>query len=43
MGVRPEGALGSVRLTLGRGTTEDDVLRAAGALVRSWKRLVAQS
>ena len=39
MGVSPEDALGSVRLTLGRGTTEGDVARAAEALVRSWKRL----
>jgi cysteine desulfurase len=39
MGVRPEDAVGSVRLTLGRGTTEDDVARAAQALVRSWRRL----
>jgi cysteine desulfurase len=38
MGIPPAEALGSVRLTLGRGTTEEDVLRAADALVRSWKR-----
>jgi cysteine desulfurase len=38
MGVSPEQALGSVRLTLGRGTTEDDVVRAADALVRAWGR-----
>jgi len=38
MGVAPADALGSVRLTLGRGTTEDDVTRAAAALVRSWQR-----
>lgn len=37
MGVAPEDALGSVRLTLGRGTTEDDVARASEALVRSWR------
>ena len=43
MGIEPEEAVGSVRLTLGRGTTEDDVVRAAEALVRSWKRLVGQS
>jgi cysteine desulfurase len=43
MGVRPEDALGSVRLTLGRSTTEEQVRRAAEALVRSWKRLGAQS
>jgi len=37
MGVPPQQAVGSVRLTLGRGTTEDAVLRAAEALVRSWR------
>lgn len=37
MGVAPEEALGSVRLTLGRGTTEEDVARASEALVRSWR------
>lgn len=40
LGLAPAEALGSVRLTLGRGTTEDEVLRAADALVRSWRRLV---
>ncbi|WP_223632057.1 cysteine desulfurase family protein [Corallococcus sp. EGB] len=39
MGIPPEDALGSVRLTLGRGTSEDDVLRASEALIRSWTRL----
>jgi cysteine desulfurase len=39
MGVAPEEALGSVRLTLGRGTTEDGVVRAAAALVRAWERV----
>jgi cysteine desulfurase len=43
MGVPPEAAVGSVRLTLGRGTMEGHVVRAAEALVRSWKRLVRQS
>ncbi|HQZ38297.1 MAG TPA: cysteine desulfurase family protein [Vicinamibacterales bacterium] len=42
MGVAPEEALGSVRLTLGRSTTEDDVARAGEALVRSWRRLVGE-
>ena len=37
MGVPHAQAVGSVRLTLGRGTTEDDVVRAAEALVRSWR------
>lgn len=32
-------ALGSVRLTLGRGTKERDVERAAEALARSWRML----
>jgi cysteine desulfurase len=41
MGTTPEDALGSVRLTLGRSTTEDDVTRAVEALVRSW-RLTSQ-
>lgn len=39
MGVSPENALGSVRLTLGRGTTEADVTRAAEALAKSWHHL----
>jgi len=42
MGVSTVEALGSVRLTLGRGTTEDEVVRAADALVRSWLRLVGE-
>lgn len=37
MGVDPDAARGSVRLTLGRGTTEDDISRAADALIRSWR------
>ena len=40
MGVAPDEALGSVRLTLGRGTTEEEVVRASDALVRSWRRRV---
>ncbi len=42
MGTAPEDALGSVRLTLGRSTTEDDVTRAVEALVRSWRRSCAR-
>jgi cysteine desulfurase len=41
LGVTPEAALGSVRLTLCRGTTEDHVARAATALAASWQRLAA--
>jgi len=40
MGVAPEDAVGSVRLTLGRGTTADDVARSGEALIRSWRRIV---
>ena len=39
MGISPSEALGSVRLTLGRSTTEDDVLRATESLVRAWRQL----
>jgi MFS family permease len=35
----PGDAAGSVRLTLGRGTTDEDVRRAAEALSRSWLRI----
>ena len=42
MGVAPEQAGGSVRLTLGRGTTEDEVARAAEALIRSWREMRAR-
>jgi cysteine desulfurase len=41
MGIAPAEALGSVRLTLGRSTTEDDIAHAAEALIRSWRDLVA--
>lgn len=41
MGVSPEEALGTVRLTLGRGTTEDDIARAADALSRAWRAVTA--
>jgi cysteine desulfurase len=40
MGVRPEDALGSVRLTLGRGTTRDEIGRAADALIRAWRQQI---
>ncbi|APR78965.1 Cysteine desulfurase [Minicystis rosea] len=33
MGIAPEDALGAVRLTLGRGTTEDEIERAAALLI----------
>lgn len=37
MGVSPAEALGTVRLTLGRATTEDDIARAASHLGRAWR------
>jgi cysteine desulfurase len=37
MGVAADEAIGSVRLTLGRGTTAADIAAAANALVRSWR------
>lgn len=39
MGVSPREAAGSVRLTLGRGITDEDVRRSAEALSRSWLRI----
>jgi len=39
MGVPATEALGTVRLTLGRGTTSQEVERAASALVDAWQRL----
>ncbi len=41
MGVSPEDALGSVRLTLGRATTQQEIEDAAQALIRSWHALAA--
>ena len=43
MGVSPREALGTVRLTLGRGTTTDEVERAAPALARAWQTLVVRA
>lgn len=40
MGVSPADALGSVRLTLGRGTTQDEITRAADQLVAAWRGTV---
>lgn len=42
MGVESQGAVGSVRLTLGRTTTGDEIERAASALIQSWHRIVAE-
>jgi cysteine desulfurase len=39
MGVSPESAAGSVRLTLGRGTAKMHLDRAADALIDAWRRL----
>jgi cysteine desulfurase len=43
MGVAPREALGSVRLTLGRGTTEEEVRSAAAVLARAWAVLTGDS
>lgn len=37
MGIPAAEAVGSVRLTLGRGTTDDDIARAADVLARAWQ------
>jgi cysteine desulfurase len=39
MGLEPEVALGAVRLSLGRGTTETQIEEAADALIRAWKEV----
>jgi cysteine desulfurase len=39
MGFSYERAIGALRLTLGRWTTEEDVVRAAGAIVRGYQRV----
>lgn len=43
MGVAPDEAIGSVRLTLGRSTTPDQTARAAAALGRAWRRQAGSS
>jgi cysteine desulfurase len=42
MGVAEAEALGTVRLTLGRETTVEDVSRAADALIGSWRRIQSE-
>jgi cysteine desulfurase len=42
MGIPAKAALGSVRLTLGRATSESGVDRAAAALARAWHALVTE-
>jgi cysteine desulfurase len=42
MGLPPEEALGAVRLTLGHGTTAEDVDVAASALARAWNAAVGR-
>lgn len=41
MGIAPQEALGSVRLTLGRSTTLDEIEAAADALVDGWRTLTS--
>ncbi len=40
MGIAEQEAIGSVRLTLGRGNDEDEIDRAASALVQAWRGLL---
>ena len=42
MGLDPRVALGSVRLSLGRDTTEQDVQVAAAALSKAWKKAISE-
>jgi cysteine desulfurase len=42
MGVPQQEALGSVRLTLGRGTTAEDIARAAASLAAAWHSLAGR-
>jgi len=42
MGIPATAALGSVRLTLGRATSESEIDRAAAALARAWHELVCE-
>ena len=42
MGIPAKAALGSIRLTLGRATSESAVDRAATALTRAWRALVRE-
>ena len=42
MGVDSARAAGAVRLSVGRMTTEDDLVRAASGLIAAWRRLVGQ-
>lgn len=39
MGVTPEDAVGTLRLTLGRATTRDEVQRAGAALAEGWRAM----
>ena len=43
MGLEPATALGAVRLSLGRGTTVDQIEEAAQFLIQSWQSLVPSS
>jgi cysteine desulfurase len=42
MGVPPDAAVGSVRLSLGHGTTPDQIAVASAALAATWRRLLAE-
>jgi cysteine desulfurase len=40
LGIAHDKALGAVRLSLGRGTTADDVATAASALAAAWRSVL---
>ena len=42
LGIAHDKALGAVRLSLGRGTKQDDIADAARALVEAWQRVVRE-
>jgi len=41
LGIAHDKALGAVRLSLGRGTKQDDIAAAARALVAAWQRVAS--
>ncbi|MDP1652407.1 MAG: cysteine desulfurase family protein [Rhodocyclaceae bacterium] len=43
MGCDAERARGAVRLSVGRDTTDEEIVRASGALIAAWQRLVAEA
>jgi cysteine desulfurase len=42
LGIAHDRALGAVRLSLGRGTKQDDIAAAARALAEAWQRVARE-